>query len=272
MRIIVNIVLIIIGLLLSVSACHQKDSRINIAGSTTVLPIVQAAAETYCDKNPTIDISVRGGGSGVGIKSALEKSVDIGSSSRKINEREKQILQKDSGSIIETAIARDAISLVVNVNNSVNQLSIGQLKDIFSGKIVNWSQLGGENLDIVVISRDVSSGSFEVFNEVVLDNSKVVKGAMMLNSNNAVSTNVGYTPGAIGYVGLGFLHRNLNVVAIDGVFPSKQNVHNNSYTLSRYLYMYTSDTPRQLALNFIDFILSKPGQEIVEEQGYVRVK
>lgn len=253
-------------------SCQQKDSRINIAGSTTVLPIVQAAAEVYTDLHLDIGISVRGGGSGVGIKSALEESIDIGSSSRKLNRREQELVEEKLKNIVETAIARDAISIVIHPSNPVMELSLWQLRGIFLGEINNWKEVGGDDLEIAVVSRDVSSGSFEVFNNTVLDSSKVKRNSMMLASNNAVATTVSYTPGAIGYVGLGFLRENLKIVAIEGVIPSAASVRNGSYELTRKLYMYTNDTPRKLAEEFIDFILSEAGQQIVEAQGFVRIK
>jgi phosphate transport system substrate-binding protein len=262
--------IIILVVLNVVIACTQKQSTINTAGSTTVLPIVQAAAEVYMQKNPKINISVRGGGTGIGIKSMINETIDIGNASRKINKRESNMIDKKN--IIETAIAKDAISIVVHKDNPVNELNLTQLKKIYSGKIDNWNSFGGNDKKIVVISRDISSGSFEVFNEVVLDSTMVKNDAMKLSSNNAVATAVSYTPSAIGYIGLGYVKDDLKVLKIDGVLPTRETAMNNEYILTRFLYMYTTDTPKKLAHDFIDFILSMEGQNIVEEQGYVRIK
>jgi phosphate transport system substrate-binding protein len=265
------LVLLIIGcvMLNLIAACVQKTNRINTAGSTTVLPIVQAAAEVYMQKNPKINISVRGGGTGIGIKSMINENIDIGNASRKINKRESDLIEKD---LIETAIARDAISIVVHKDNPIFELTLEQLKKIYSGEINNWRSVGGNDKKIIVISRDISSGSFEVFNEVVLDSTMIKNDAMKLSSNNAVATAVSYTPGAIGYIGLGYVKDNLKVLKINGVLPTRETAMNNEYILTRFLYMYTTDTPKKLAQEFIDFILSEEGQNIVEEQGYVRIK
>ena len=266
------LILLIIGcvMLNFIAACVQKTNRINTAGSTTVLPIVQAAAEIYMQKNPKINISVRGGGTGIGIKSMINETIDIGNASRKINKRESDLT--DNKILIETAIARDAISIVVHKDNPIVKLTLEQLKKIYSGDIINWRSVGGNDKKIIVISRDISSGSFEVFNEVVLDSSMVKNDAMKLSSNNAVATAVIYTPGAIGYIGLGYIRNELKVLKIDGVIPTSETVMKNEYILNRFLYMYTTDTPKKLAQEFIDFILSEKGQNIVEEQGFVRIK
>lgn len=267
------LILILASLAVSILilACTQKPTTINTAGSTTVLPIVQAAAEAYMDQNPKVNISVRGGGSSIGIKSAINKTIDIGNASRKINENEAKLIEGLEGNLIETAIAKDAISIVVHKDNPVSNLTMQQLKDIYSGKISNWQKVGGNNLEIIVISRDVSSGSFLVFNTVVLDSTNVKENSMRLASNNAVATTVGYTPGAIGYIGLGYVNEKLKTIAIDDVMPSRETAINNEYKLTRLLYMYTSENPRQQAQDFISFILSNTGQQIVEEQGYVRI-
>ncbi|MCF7793683.1 MAG: phosphate ABC transporter substrate-binding protein [Candidatus Cloacimonetes bacterium] len=261
-----------VAVLVLVLACSQKSTTINTAGSTTILPIVQAAAEAYMDKNPEINISVRGGGSSIGIKSAINQTIDIGNASRRITNKEADLVEEKDSDLIETAIAKDAISIVVHKNNPLTNLSMQELKSIYSGKINNWKEIGGKDMEIIVISRDVSSGSFLVFNEVVLDSSQVKENSMRLASNNAVATTVSYTPGAIGYIGLGYVNDELKTLSIDGVFPNNETAQSNEYRLTRLLYMYTSSQPRKPALEFIDYILSEEGQKSVEEQGYVRIK
>lgn len=268
-----RLILILTGLavLVLILACTQKTNTINTAGSTTVLPIVQAAAEAFMDKNPEINISVRGGGSSIGIKSAINQTIDIGNASRKITDEEAGLVEKKDSDLIETAIAKDAISLVVHKDNPVSNISLQQLQDIYAGNIVNWKELSGFDKEIIVISRDFSSGSFMVFNEVVLDSTNVKENSMRLASNNAVATTVSYTPGAIGYIGLGYINESLKTLSVNGVFPSNETASNNDYALTRLLFMYTSDSPRQPAQEFIDFILSEEGQKIAEAQGYVRI-
>ena len=138
--------------------------------------------------------------------------------------------------------------------------------------MTNWNELGRDFLEIVVISRDVSSGSFEVFNHAVLHNDLLKENSMRLASNNAVATTVNYTKGAIGYIGLGYVNDKFKVLSIDGILPSKDTVHNYEYPLTRNLYMYTTKTRSDATQDFIDFILSELGQTIVEKQGYIRIK
>ena len=267
-------VLLITGFLMLnlIVACNPKANTINTAGSTTALPIVQAAAEVYMNINPGTNISVRGGGSGLGIKSIIMESIDIGNASRKANEQENELIRKKQNELIETAIAIDAISIIVHKDNPINDISLKSLRLIFSGKITNWNELGGDNLEIVVISRDVSSGSFEVFNHAVLHNDLLKENSMRLASNNAVATTVKYTKGAIGYIGLGYVNDELKVLTIDGILPSKHTAQNYEYPLTRKLYMYTTKTRSDATQEFIDFILSELGQTIVEQQGYIRIR
>lgn len=253
-------------------SCSSKENTIKIAGSTTVLPIVQAAAEYYMKINPDKNVSVRGGGSGIGIKSIINETIDVGNASRKINKLENELLQNKNNDIIETAIAYDAISVVVHKDNPISDITLKELRLIFSGKITNWKEINGDNLDIIVISRDVSSGSFEVFNHVVLHDDLLKENSMRLASNNAVATTVGYTHGAIGYIGLGYINDKLKPLKIEGILPSRASVQSRMYPLIRKLYVYTNENRSETVWDFIDFLLSKLGQDIVEEQGYIRVK
>lgn len=252
--------------------CSSGKDRIKIAGSTTVLPIVQAAAEQYMQDHPDVNITVRGGGSSIGIKSILGKVIDIGNASRQVKENEEQLLSEDEN-LVETAIALDALSIIVNHQNQIEAISCEQLKQVYTGKITNWLQLGGEDEEIVLISRDTPSGSFEVFKKVILGNEKVIAGATLLPSNNAVATTVGNTPGAIGYVGLGFTSaENLKVLYLDGIYPSPQSAQDGTYKLSRPLFMYTLKSADERTDEFITFILAPEGQMIVEEQGYIKLQ
>ncbi len=265
-----NLNLILI-LSLSFSSCKQKSTSIDIAGSTTVLPIVQAAAEIFMDNHPEINVSVRGGGSGIGIKSAINKSVDIGNSSRDIKENEIDILQGNAKNLKKIAIAQDALTIIVHKSNKIKNLTIEQLNEIYTGKISNWKEFGGDDKKIIVISRDISSGSFEVFNEIILKEMKQTTDCMMLASNNAIGTTISYTPGAIGYIGKGYVKKEHNIVSVNKIFPSDENVLNKKYPLSRKLYMITTEKNKKSADLFIDFILSEKGQQIVEQQKYIRI-
>jgi len=249
----------------------KKSGQLTCSGSTTVLPIAQAEAEAFMSKHPEVNISIRGGGSGVGVAALISGTTNIANSSRPMKAKEISQAKGKGINPVANIIANDGIAVIVSKTNNLKGLTLSQLKDIYSGKITNWSVLGGKHMPIVVISRDVASGTFEVFNEKVLAGTKVIDSAQMLASNNAIITTVADTPGAIGYVGLGYVNEKVNVLPVDKVVPSKETVKNASYKLSRKLYMYTNGKPAGEAARFIDFILSAEGQKIVEEQGFIDI-
>ncbi len=256
-------------LILSSVAVFAKGKQITCSGSTTVLPVAQATAEAFMDANPEINISVRGGGSGVGVAALQNKTVDIANSSRPM--KSKEISQCKSKGINPTAysIANDGISMVVHKNNGIKNLSVAQIRDIYTGKVKNWKDLGGANMPIVVISRDVASGTYEVFNEKALSGAKVDPSAQLLASNNAVVSSVSTTPGAIGYAGLGYVNESVRVVTVNGIMPNEVTVKDSSYPLSRKLYMYTNGKASGDVARYISFIQSNAGQEIVKKQGFI---
>ena len=247
----------------------KKADKLTISGSTTVLPIAQLCAETFMDSNPDVNISVRGGGSSVGISAIIDGTADIGDSSRPIKNKELSLAKQKGKNLKEIKIARDGLAIIVNNSNPVNNLTPAQLKDIFTGKIDNWKDVGGPRLSIVVVSRDTSSGTFESFGTLVLKGSRVKDGALMLPSNKAVAGTVSETPGAIGYIGVGFISDQEKVVAVDGMPASVEVVRNGAYKLARFLYMYVNGEPKGLVKRFVDFVLSPEGQKLVEEAGYV---
>lgn len=265
--------LIILSLILIATSplIAAKKNQLTLTGSTTVLPIAQAAAEAFMDKYD-VNVSVRGGGSGVGVAALMNKTVDIANSSRPMKAKEITIAKSSGVNPTAYAIANDGITIVVNNKNTVNNITIKDLKGIYTGKITNWNQLGGPNMPIAVISRDVSSGTFEVFNEKVLAGSKVIDSAMMLASNNAVASTVGDTPGAIGYIGLGYVTEKTKIVNVENCIPSIQTIKSGEYKLSRKLYMYTNGPAKGNAAGYLNFIFSAEGQKIVEEQGFISVK
>jgi len=269
MRKIITIIALLALIVVPVFA--KRGNKITIAGSTTVLPIAQACAESYMDMHPDVNISVRGGGSSVGIANIIAGTVDIGDASRHIKSKELTQARENGINPYENVVANDGIAVVVHFNNTMNALTLSQLKDIFTGTVQNWKDVGGPNMPIVVVSRDVSSGTFEVFNSKVLQNAKGADGSLMLASNNAVATTVGQTPGAIGYIGLGYMTDELKALTIDGVMPSKKTIQTKEYPISRTLHMYTNGSPKGLVKGFIDFVLSSEGQQIVEEQGFISV-
>ena len=266
-----TIIFITLLVLVAFPVFAKKGKQITISGSTTVLPIAQATAEIFMDQNPDINISVRGGGSSVGIASIMSGTVDIGDASRHIKAKELTAARENGINPYENIVANDGIAMVVHKNNPVKNLTIQQIKDIYTGKIRNWKELGGPSLPIVVISRDVSSGTFEVFNSLALNGSTQISSALMLASNNAVVSTIEGTPGAIGYAGLGYITNSVNVVKVNEVMPTKTTIQNKSYPIARTLHMYTNGKPKGVVKKYIDFILSPEGQKLVEEQGFISV-
>jgi len=252
---------------------NKKDgNRLSIQGSTTVLPIAQKAAEDFMKDNPGLEVTVRGGGSGVGIAGIIDGSVDIGDASRAIKAKEVMTAKKKGVNPVGKIVAKDGIAVVVNPSNPISGITIDQLQAIYSGEIKKWSELGGAAEPIVVVSRDSSSGTFEVFNELVLKGSKLRDDSIMTVSNREVAETVKNTKGAIGYIGLAFLSSSVKDLKVEGVKPSNATVVSGAYKLARPLFMYTNGEPSGLAKQFIDYVMSPEGQKIVEETGYVPVK
>ena len=264
-------ILIIIIAILALGL-NARNNQITCSGSTTVLPIAQATAEAYMDSHPEINISVRGGGSGVGVAALQNRTVDIANSSRPMKTKEISACKSKGVSPTPYAIANDGISIVVHKDNKVKNITQAQIKAIYTGKIKNWKELGGVSMPIVVISRDVASGTFEVFNEKALSGAKVDGSAQLLASNNAVVTAVGDTPGAIGYAGLGYVNETVKVLSVNGIMPSETSVKDGSYPLARKLYMYTNGKAKGTVASYLSFIQSPAGQEIVEQQGFISLK
>lgn len=263
------LVLMSLVLLTSFSFVLMAEDSLVIQGSSTVLPIAQAAAEAYMEANPDVNISVRGGGSGNGIAAVVDNACDIGNASRFIKQSEVEAAVANGGYPVPHRVAMDGIAVVVNPANPIDELTLDQLKDIYSGKVTNWSELGGNDADIVIVSRDSSSGTYGVFNEIVLGGDRLSPTALLQASNGAVSGVVADTKDAIGYVGLGYLSDSLKDINVDGVVASNATVANDSYPIARPLFMFTNGWPEGLAAEFIGFILSAEGQELAEEKGYV---
>jgi len=256
-----------VGLMVSVPTFAAKS--LTIKGSTTVLSIAQSCAEVFMDMHSDVNISVQGGGSGVGIASLIDGTCNIADASRPIKDKEKDKAKENNVQAYENVVALDGIAVIVHPTNSVDGLSIEQIKKIYTGEISNWNEAGGKKMKITVISRDSASGTFETFNELALDKERVRSDALLQASNQAVAQTVSRTPGAIGYVGLGYLSSAVKGVSIEGVEPTNENVINGSYELSRKLFMYTDGAPAGIVKEFIDFVLSEEGQELVKKAGYV---
>ncbi|KAF0158695.1 MAG: phosphate transport system substrate-binding protein [Syntrophaceae bacterium] len=245
------------------------SESIVIKGSTTVLPITQAVVETYMKANPGVQMSVSGGGSGEGIKAIIDKTTDIAMSSRAIKKEEIELAKTRGANPVEHVVGLDALIPIVHPRNKVSNLSIDQLSQIYQGKITNWKEVGGEDLKIVVISRDTSSGTFESWDHFIMKKIKVTPRAQMLASSGAVATAVAKNRYAISYVGIGYLNKSIKPLSVNGITGSIDAALDKSYPLARELYMYTNGEPQGEAAKFMTFIKSRAGQKIVAKVGFV---
>lgn len=240
-----------------------------LKGSTTVLPIAQKAAEAYMADHPDVKISLSGGGSGNGIKALIDGTTHIGNASRFIKTKEVETAVNRGVYPVPFRIALDAIIPVVHPSNSISNLTMIQLKEIYLGKIRDWKQVGGTPGKIVVISRDSSSGTFGVWKELVMLKERVVPSALTVPSNGGIVQAIANTPGAIGYIGLGYMNKDLKALTVDGIEGTEENTLNGIYPISRALFMFTSGWPEGDTMSFLSFILSKKGQALVKEAGSI---
>ncbi len=251
-------------------------------GSDTIVNLALAWAEAYQEVHSNIRISVTGGGSGTGIASLVNGTVSIANASRAIKKEELAEAEKNNIKPFETVIARDAIAVIINPENPVNELTIQQISDIYSGKITNWLEVGGEDRPIVKLSRETNSGTHVYFLEEVLRlGSKENKAlfstdTLLLPSSEGITSEVRDNPNAIGYDGLGYVIPEVKVIAVakiagDYVMPSAKTVNDGTYPIARDLYMYTNGEPKGEIKNYIDWIISPEAQKIVTNLGFVPI-
>jgi len=246
-----------------------------IKGSDTVLPLSQQEAETFMKINKNARVTVTGGGSGVGISALIEGTTDIAQSSRKIKFDEKKKLSDKGSNVKEIIIAYDALAVVVNPKNKVSNLTREQLEGIFTGKITNWKEVGGDDLKIVAYSRETSSGTYEFFKEEVLKKKDYMPGIMSMPATGAIVQSISQTPGAIGYIGLAYLDTKVKAIRIsydEGktfVEPSVKTAKDETYPIVRPLIYYYVDKSESVVKPFIDYVLSAAGQKIVSDIGFI---
>ncbi|HTO16862.1 MAG TPA: PstS family phosphate ABC transporter substrate-binding protein [Edaphocola sp.] len=249
-----------------------------IKGSDTVLPLVQKEAESYMARFPSARISVTGGGSGVGFSALIAGTTDIAQASRRIKFDEKQKLQKKGHTVKEVIIAYDALTIVVNPKNKVKNLTREQLEGIFTGKIKNWKEVGGDDLKIIPYSRETSSGTYEFFKESVLKHKNYMNGILSMPATGAIVQSISQTKGAIGYIGFAYLNKSVKPIHVSYnsgktfIAPTIANVKKKTYPIVRPLYLYYSVKSESKVKPFIDYILSSTGQKIVADEGYITIK
>ncbi len=267
-----------IGLLMSgvlFTTQSFANDTITISGSTSVTEIMEVLAETYQSKNKTASIEVQGTGSSAGVKAAKNGTSIFGMSSRELKPSEKE------KSLNETVIARDGIAIVINPNNPLTNLTTEQIAKIYKGDITNWKQVGGENKPIVVVTRDTASGTRGAFEDIMglkrTINGKKVSAisqrAQVGNGNGVVKTIVVNNPYAIGYISLGSVDDSLKALKVNGVSPSTTAVSSGEYTVARpFLVLSKTNKATPAANNFLNWVVSPDGQEIVANYGYVPVQ
>lgn len=263
---------------LAILACIFTANAQKISGSDTVLPVSQKEAESYMSDNPSATIMVTGGGSGVGFSALLSGTVDIAQASRKIKFDERQKLKAEGKTAKEVIIAYDALAIVVHPTNKTTKLTREQLEGIFTGRITNWEELGGEDLRIIPYSRETSSGTYEFFRQNVLKNKNYVNGIMSMPATGAIVQSVSQTKGAIGYVGLAYLNKDVQAVSVSYdtgktfVEPSEVHAMDKTYPIVRALYYYYEAKSEATVKPFIDYVLSPKGQQLISEVGFIPVK
>ncbi len=277
------LIAIVLALKASFGFCESQQSSIQIKGSDTMVNLGQAWAESYMQTHPESFIAVTGGGSGTGIAALLNKGCDVAMSSRKIKDKEIELAATKGVEPIEYTVALDGLVVVVSPKNPVSQLTIDQLADIFTGKIKNWKEVGGDDLPIVILSREVNSGTHVYFKEHVLrkgDDARkdeFADSALLMPSSQAIADEITQNKNAIGYYGMGYLNETQKAVAIaknaKGPFsvPTIENVTTGTYYISRPLFIYTNGEPQGLAKSFLNYALSPEGQQIVAQIDFVPI-
>ena len=256
------------------AAASEVTGKVVIAGSTSVQPLSEELAAVFMDSNPGITVEVQGGGSGVGIKAAGDKICDFGASSRELKDEEKGTITD------EFVIDRDGIAVVVNENVAVDDITLEQAQKIFTGEITNWSELGGADADIVVVSREEGSGTRGAFTEITKVLTKDANGnevdqttanALVQPSTGAVKQTVASTPNSVGYISLGALDDTVKAVMIEGVEATEENVRAGEFKISRPFIYIANGELSEAAQMYLDFVMGDEGQAIVAED-FIPVK
>lgn len=273
------LVVTVISLLVLIAACgsttdnsantaSKGSETLSISGSTSVGPLVEKLADAYKDKNTNVKIEVNQIGSSAGITNAISGVSEIGMSSRDLKQEE-----KDAG-LTETIVAYDGIVVVTHPSNKVKDLTMEQVKQIFTGEVTNWSELGGDDMEIVVVSREDGSGSRDAFQEIVgYSSGELTREAIIASGNGNIKTTVATNKHAVGFISFEYIDESIATVKINGVESTAENVLNNTYSLSRpFLFVHKESEISKAGTDFIDYILSEEGQEIVAGTGAIPIK
>jgi len=257
----------------------SRAAKLQITGSDTMLQLAQAWAGEFMKAHPDIQVTVSGGGSNTGLKALVNGTTDIANASREIKPSEREAIEKAGRKVVEFIVARDALSVIVNPQNPVSELTMDQLKQIYSGQVTNWKQVGGPDMNIVLNSRESSSGTYTFFQEHVLGKGVPFAATAMLQpSTQQIVDNVAQDKGGIGYVGLGYMSPKVKMVKVkkDASSPAvpatAEDVVKGDYPLARPLYQYMSSDPEGAAKTWIDWVLGPEGQAVVKKMEFVPAK
>ena len=246
------------------TACNKNSGNmIIVAGSTSVQPYAEVLAEEYAHSHPDQEVDIQGGGSSAGIAAAESGTAEIGMSSRRLKENEKNLWSVE--------IAKDGLAIIVNPGNPVSNLSLEQIQLIYSGEIRKWNYLGGPDNNIHVIAREEGSGTRSAFEELVMGNAIITPRAIVQDSNGTVKQLVADDLNAVGFISLGLLDNSVKALRVDGVEATDENISNEKYSLFRSFLFITQGPPEGLSKQFIDFVLSDAGQRILMDEGLISI-
>lgn len=269
---IILVILIILNIFGTLNAIASKKN-ITIAGSTTIMPVSEKWAKNYKDKTGII-VNVHGGGSTSGIKATKIGTADIGASSRELNSKEKENLK-------QVVIGKDALAIIVNKSNPVNNLTIDEARAIFTGRISNWKELGGPDKQIQVVNRESGSGTRDLFTEIIMhivltDKTKKVVPmslkSVVNNSNAEVKESIKLMPSSIGYVSVGYLDNSVKALSINSISSTQENIYSGKYPLVRNLYYLYKEDKSDGLKDFFSYVLSREGQVLVKKEGFLPVQ
>ena len=256
-------ILFLILLILFGAGCQRSRAGITVAGSTSVEPFAELLAEEYMSRHPESHIYVQGGGSTAGIEAAITGAANIGMSSRNLIGDEKKLYS--------VTVAKDAIAIIVNPRNPIQDLPLEQIRQVFSGKIRNWKEFGGPFHPIVLVTREEGSGTRESFQKFVMGKEDISLEALVQDSNGAVRQVVASNHHAIGYISLGLVNKQVKALKISGVEPNLTGVHSGKYTLVRPFLFVFKEEPTGEAKSFLEFVLSPLAQKLLLKEGLVPV-
>jgi phosphate transport system substrate-binding protein len=264
MKIQLKLFFAIIGLIITLFACEKSRQSITVAGSTAFQPFVEKLADQYMRIHPDSKVTMQSGGSAAGIQSVLSGAAQIGVA-------DLVELPAEAKTLSSVVVARDGIAVIVNLKNKVNNLTFQQIMDIYNGKIKNWKNVGGDDHSITVVSRETGSGTRSSF-ESIIKGISLTNEVIIQDTNGTVRETVSNDANAIGYVSHGFINEKIKPVSVNGIAFSSEEILKGKYTLVRPIYFLTKESPNDKIKGFIDYILSKQGQDTIKQNGLVPVK